>query len=103
MQNHENRHQADDAPLISASLREGGSPTPSLNLKMKLQLNHAKNARASLARVIRRYAAGEIDHTQYKGLVYGFSALLAYYRHETDQEILKRIEILEQQLESGKC
>lgn len=102
MQNTENRHQADDTPLVSASLGGGGSPTPSLNLKMKLQLNHAKNARASLARVIRRYAAGEIDHTQYKGLIYGFSALLAYYKHETDQEILKRIEDMEKQLAAAK-
>ena len=104
MKNHENSSQSVNPPLVSASFEGPSAPGGPLNLniKMKLQLNHAKNARASLARIIRRYAAGEIDHTQYKGLVYGFSAILPFFKMELESELLKRIEEMEKQLEAVK-
>ena len=101
MQDTKSNPQTNHIPPVSASFVERGASAP-LSFRGRLLLGKHDNARKSLARLTREYAAGNLDGAMYRNLVYGFSVMLNYYKHETETEILKRLEALEQQLEAGK-
>ena len=65
---------------------------------MKLRLNHLENARRSLARIVREYAAGTLDSEQARTFGYLLGQLLAYFRAEQDLGVLPRLEALERAL-----
>ena len=65
-------------------------------VKLKLSLNTLANCRKSLARVIRLYAARELDERTYKGLVYGLANLVSVYKTEKDIVIEERLKTIEE-------
>jgi hypothetical protein len=70
------------------------------DLSIKLQLNSIKNSRNSLNRIMRLYAAGKVSHVQFRNLVYAFSHLINFHKVELEQELLTRIEAIENKLEN---
>ena len=70
-------------------------------VEMKLQLNTVKNTRNSMARVLREYTRGKIEHETLRNLTYLFSQLIAIHRLEKDIEIEKRIKELEERIEQS--
>ena len=85
-----NIHEPGDIPQ-----RKEGFPCP---IDMKLQLNTVKNTRNSMARVMREYTRGQIEHVTFRNLVYMFSQLIAIHRLEKDIDIEKRLLELEQKI-----
>ena len=67
---------------------------------MKLRLNTVGNSRKSLARIIREYADGTMDSQKARDLAYLFSHYLGYFKLEKDCEIEKRLELIEEHLNS---
>ncbi len=61
--------------------------------KGSLTLNTLQNSKKTLEKIIKLYNDGQIDYDKYKGLIYGLSQLLAYYKAindiETNNEIKK--------------
>lgn len=58
--------------------------------------NEAKN---QLSRLIKAYHLGKLDSSTFRSLVYGFSALLQYFKLEKDLEIEERLDKIEKALE----
>jgi hypothetical protein len=63
-------------------------------------LKSYSDARKQLARLIKSFHQREIDQADFRALVYGFSALLQYFKHEKDIELEQRIEKIEDALEA---
>ena len=68
---------------------------------IRLRLNTLSNARKSLARVTRMYAAGDLPAADARTLAYLHTQLLGYFRLEKDIEIERRIDEIERRLESS--
>ena len=64
-------------------------------MKRRLPLNNLTNSRKTLSRLIRLFDQDEIPEGKYRALIYGFSCLLAFFKAETEQEVISRIEALE--------
>ncbi|MBQ4014157.1 MAG: hypothetical protein II610_02725 [Treponema sp.] len=78
---------------------------PPLKPKGSLTLNSLKNARQTLARIIRKYNANEITSEQFKNLVYGINTLAHIFKIESDTAQDARIEAIEKaiaELEAAK-
>jgi hypothetical protein len=58
----------------------------------RLPLDTLEHARRSLARVIKAYYSNKIDESVYRGVVYGMTALLAYFKAGIELEELKQVE-----------
>lgn len=59
-----------------------------------------EKARLSLGRFIREYSKGdEIESQTFRDIVYAMNTLLAYFKHASDLEIERRLEVIEDQLE----
>ena len=72
---------------------------------LRLWLNTPKNARHSLARLIRDFQANEgkdRDTTGFKAIVHAMNVLLSYFQFERDMKIEESIENLETELEAMK-
>ncbi len=63
-------------------------------------LKSYSEARNQLARLIKSFHQGEIEQGDFRALVYGFSALLQYFKYEKDIELEERIEKIEKALEA---
>ncbi len=74
--------------------KQGGRPVPFV-----LRLGNHKSCRLSLARLNRAFARGEIEEKTFRVLVYGISNLLAWFKFESEQDILQRVERLEEMAE----
>lgn len=59
-------------------------------------------AKKFYAQIINDYASGQCSKDQGRTLGYLMAGLLSYFKLETDQELLKRIESLEQKMEVTK-
>ncbi len=59
-------------------------------------------ARLSLGRLIRAYQAGGMESQMFRDLVYSMNTLLAYFKHDADLEIEKRLEAIEDSLKDGQ-
>lgn len=64
-----------------------------------MRLNNVKNARASLATLIRKRERDDISDADFRALVYGLSQLLGYLRTEADLRIEERLDAIESKLE----
>ena len=62
---------------------------------MNLRLNSLQNTRKTLARLLREFNAGKIDEGRYKGLIYGLSILLQFWKAEQAAELEARLEAIE--------
>jgi hypothetical protein len=62
-----------------------------------MALTTLEGARKELAALMRKTKDDKIDHQKARLLTYMFSHLLAYFKTEQDQEIIRRLEILEEQ------
>lgn len=49
-----------------------------------LRTGSMKSSRLTMARVIKAYAAEQIDPVLFKNLIHGFSSMLAYFKAETE-------------------
>ena len=58
----------------------------------RIHLNSLENARKTFARILRKYAAGELDRTVYRDLVYGLGGYLAFFRTEIELKELREFE-----------
>ena len=67
---------------------------------LTLRLNTLPNVKRSYARIMRLYARGEIDRELFRDLCYGFTGFLGYWRLEADQEIIARMQDIEERLEN---
>jgi len=65
---------------------------------VKMQLNSVKNTKNSLARIMRAYMSGTIDHAAFRNMIYAFSTLTNIHKLEKDIEIEKRLKDLESKL-----
>jgi len=94
---------SDNTPTPAAQKKGGssveGGPAP---MGIKLQLNSLTNSRRTMARIMRMYADGQVDNAQFRNLTYAFSTILQFFKAENEAELLRRIEMLEQQLEQVK-
>lgn len=66
----------------------------------RMVLNTPQNCRKTMARLVRYRSTGKIDDSTYRALVWGLSQLLGYWKHETDQELLQRIEAIEERIQN---
>jgi hypothetical protein len=66
--------------------------------KKRLSLGDVRAARASLCKLMRQYYNKEIDHATFRNKVYSFNTLLAYDKQITENDLNKRIDLLEQVL-----
>ena len=66
----------------------------------RLLVNKPSAARLTLARIMRAYLAKKIDATTYRNLVYGLSAMLAYFKFEADAVIEERLERIEEAIQN---
>ena len=64
----------------------------------RLDLKSVDATRRTIARLIRRYAAGNVDDGLYKGVLYGLQSYLSWYKLEKDLDVEKRLEELEARL-----
>ena len=58
----------------------------------KLWLNSLENTRKTYARILRKYAAGELNRVVFRDLVYGLTGYLAYFRTEIELHELRELE-----------
>jgi hypothetical protein len=65
---------------------EGGGYCP-----IQIRLNTLENSRKTLSRAIRARMNGTLTDTDFRSFTYGMSQLLAYFKTESDQEILRSI------------
>ena len=63
-----------------------------------MTLNTLKNVRATLARIIRQYNAGDIPEQKYKNLIYGLSTLAHIFKTEFEISSAERIAAIEKAL-----
>ena len=78
-------------------MSEGGLKE-AVTLRRKLNLSSVQATRRSLGRIIRLFDRDELEVQKYRALVYGLSHMLAFFKTETEQELLARIEKLEEKL-----
>ena len=72
---------------------------------LRLWLNTPKNARHSLARLIRDFQANEgkdRDTTGFKAIVHAMNVLLSFFQFERDLKVEEAIERFESELEALK-
>lgn len=67
--------------------------------RTNIVLNTPENSRKTLARLIRKYNADQIDEQKFKALVYAINYLLSYWKLEKELDIERRIEALEEAME----
>ena len=91
-------HHARQPLLPAGGQSEGKGKRPSRGLQMTWRLNSLVNSRKILSRLIREYTAGKIEDGQAKTLGYLMSTLLAFFREESNADIVTRIESIERQL-----
>jgi len=72
-----------------------GGPPP-------LRLTTLKSSKTSFARVIKAYAEGTLDEKTYRNLVWALGVFIAYLKAESEQEIIKRIEALEEVMKCNR-
>lgn len=68
----------------------------------QLRLNTPKNARRTLARIIRIYNDGAIDEVRAKTSAYLLTQLLGFFKFEKGLEIEERLAALEERIDGGK-
>jgi hypothetical protein len=68
----------------------------------RVPLRTHDSARRTLASFIRAYRRGELDKDLYRGLVYGMSALLGYFKLESDLRIEERLDAVEAAIAEAK-
>ena len=83
---------ADGVMNTTTSRQKTGGTLPRLDLK------DIPATRRTIARLIRRYAAGNVNDVLYKGVLYGLQSYLAWFRLEKDLAIEQRLEDLEARL-----
>jgi hypothetical protein len=66
---------------------------------MRLTLSKHDSARRTLGRLIRAFHADDIDEAKFRAMVYGFNALLAYFKLDAELDIEARLEAIEKALE----
>ena len=54
---------------------------------MRITLTKHDAARRTLGRLIRAYHEDKLEESKFRAMVYGFNALLAYYKLEADLRI----------------
>jgi len=75
--------------------QEKGNQSNTPPLSMRLSLNNVKNSRASMARIMRLYVAGQIDDTTFRNLIYAFSSFIKFLTEEKKEEMEVRLDTLE--------
>ncbi|MCF7939506.1 MAG: hypothetical protein K9L68_12975 [Spirochaetales bacterium] len=71
-------------------------------LPYALRLRNLKCSKQSFARLLRAYSRGEISQEFYKDLIYGLSQYAHYLKMHSEQEILERLEKLEEKQQNEK-
>ena len=66
---------------------------------MRLTLHTHDSARRSLGRLLRLFHNDDIDEGKFRAMVYGFNALLAYFKLDAELDIEARLEAIEKALE----
>jgi hypothetical protein len=66
-----------------------------------MRLSSHDQARRALASLINQYRREELPAQRFRDLVYGFSKLLEYFRHDAQMAIEARLDALEERLERG--
>ena len=67
----------------------------------RIHLNTLENSRKTYARLLRKYAAGELDRTVFRDLCYGLTGYLAYFRTEIELKELRELEERIRELETS--
>ena len=67
----------------------------------RLPMKTHDSARRTLGRIIKAYHAGEMESKEFRDLIYGFSALLAYFRLDTELRIEKQMAEVREMIEEG--
>jgi hypothetical protein len=68
----------------------------------RLNTKDHNTTRISLGRLLRSYQNDEIEPEQFRNLIYGLNVMLSYFRHASDLEIERRLEVIEDQLEQQR-
>lgn len=68
----------------------------------QLRLNSLENARKSFTRIVREYNAGRLPEQRARTLGYLFNVLLTYFKTERDDDLLKRLEALEEYVKENQ-
>ena len=70
-------------------------------MSVRMPMNTLAAARRSLAQLTREYKTADPkdrDHNVYRNLCYGFSILLQFFKAESDEDLLNRLDDIESQL-----
>ena len=73
-----------------------------VGFKTKLYLNTLENSRKTFARLLRKYARGEIDRVLYRDLVYGLTGYLGFFRTEIELQTVRELEDRLKALEAAR-
>ncbi|GAB6089562.1 hypothetical protein [Spirochaeta dissipatitropha] len=68
----------------------------------RLDLKDLQASRRTLARLIRKFAAGDIDEQFFKTMLYSFQNYHTYLKSEKDFELEKRLDEIESNLRGRK-
>ena len=68
----------------------------------RLPLNNHKNARQTLARLIREYYHDEVPEEKMRAITYALNCLLGYFKLEADLRIEERLDAIEEQLQQDR-
>lgn len=85
--------------LDKSRVESKGGPPENEKLNFDLRLSNPKGCRNTLARILREYSRGSISESFFKALTWGVSQQLAWFKHEREGEIEKRLEALEKTAE----
>lgn len=66
-----------------------------------LRMGSVKSCRTTMVRLTREYAAGKVDDSTFRAVIWAMGQLISYWRLEKDLQIEARIEAIEKQLERG--
>ncbi|MDC7220807.1 MAG: hypothetical protein PQJ59_12805 [Spirochaetales bacterium] len=77
--------------------------SPQKRLDYDLRLRSIRSTKQSFARLCRSYARGEIEQEVFKTMVWALSQYTGLLKLSNEEEILKRLEILEEKLGGSDC
>ena len=68
-------------------------------VQFQLRLGSLKSTRATLARLVRKYASGEIDRETFKDIVWALSQLVQVMKIEKDSNLEERLDEIERRID----
>lgn len=87
---------ASNAPVIAgkSSCKCAGGKTSI----RKLRMNSYENVKKSYLRIIKEYDGDELEADKFRNLIYAFSKYLEFLKFEKQQEIEKRLAVIEEKI-----